>query len=92
MADSIRLRLRSSPWWSRWNRFFLSLFILMGQHGSGPPADQRNYLDLQINLLAEDEDTKIPQTLQPMRTQQAGDGKRPRYSHGEAHGNKDRYV
>jgi uncharacterized membrane protein len=38
---------------------FLSLFILMSQNRSGREADRRNHLDLQINLLAEDENTKI---------------------------------
>jgi uncharacterized membrane protein len=36
---------------------FLSLFILMSQNRSGLQADQRNHLDLQINLLSEDENT-----------------------------------
>ena len=43
---------------------FLSLFILMSQTRSGIQADQRNHLDLQINLLAEEENTKILQMLQ----------------------------
>ena len=43
---------------------FLSLFILMSQNRSGLQADRRNHLDLQINLLAEDENTKIIQMLQ----------------------------
>ena len=43
---------------------FLSLFILMSQNRSGLQADQRNHLDLQINLLAEDENTKMIQMLQ----------------------------
>jgi uncharacterized membrane protein len=38
---------------------FLSLFILMSQNRSSLQADQRNHLDLQINLLAEDENTKL---------------------------------
>jgi uncharacterized membrane protein len=45
---------------------FLSLFILMSQNRSGVQADQRNHLDLQINLLAEDENTKILQMLQAL--------------------------
>jgi uncharacterized membrane protein len=45
---------------------FLSLFILMSQNRSGYQADQRNHLDLQINLLAEDENTKILQMLQAL--------------------------
>ena len=45
---------------------FLSLFILMSQNRSGLQEDQRNHLDLQINLLAEDENTKILQMLQAL--------------------------
>jgi uncharacterized membrane protein len=45
---------------------FLSLFILMSQNRSGLQADRRNHLDLQINLLAEDENTKILQMLQAL--------------------------
>lgn len=45
---------------------FLSLFILMSQNRSGLQADQRNHLDLQINLLAEDENTRILQMLQAL--------------------------
>ena len=45
---------------------FLSLFILMSQNRSGMQADQRNHLDLQINLLAEDENTKMLQMLQAL--------------------------
>jgi uncharacterized membrane protein len=45
---------------------FLSLFILMSQNRSGQQADQRNHLDLQINLLAEDENTKMLQMLQAL--------------------------
>ena len=43
---------------------FLSLFILMSENRSNRLADERNHLDLQINLLAEDENTKILQMLQ----------------------------
>ncbi len=43
---------------------FLSLFIMMSQNRSGLLADRRNHLDLQINLLAEEENTKIIQMLQ----------------------------
>jgi len=43
---------------------FLSLFILMSQNRATMLADQRNHLDLQINLLAEHENTKILQMLQ----------------------------
>ena len=45
---------------------FLSLFILMSQNRSGIEADRRNHLDLQINLLAEDENTKMLQMLQAL--------------------------
>jgi uncharacterized membrane protein len=45
---------------------FLSLFILMSQNRSGLQADRRNHLDLQINLLAEDENTKMIQMLQAL--------------------------
>ena len=43
---------------------FLSLFILMSQNRSNVQADQRNHLDLQINLLSEEENTKMLQMLQ----------------------------
>lgn len=45
---------------------FLSLFILMSQNRSSLQADQRDHLDLQINLLSEDENTKILQMLQAL--------------------------
>jgi uncharacterized membrane protein len=45
---------------------FLSLFILMSQNRSGLQAEQRNHLDLQINLLSEDENTKMIQMLQAL--------------------------
>ena len=45
---------------------FLSLFILMSQNRSGLQAGQRNHLDLRINLLAEDENTKMLQMLQAL--------------------------
>lgn len=45
---------------------FLSLFILMSQNRSSLQADQRNHLDLQINLLSEDENTKMIQMLQAL--------------------------
>ena len=45
---------------------FLSLFILMSENHSSVLADRRNHLDLQINLLAEDENTKILQMLQAL--------------------------
>ena len=38
---------------------FLSLFILMSENRSTRRADERAHLDLQINLLAEDETTKL---------------------------------
>jgi uncharacterized membrane protein len=45
---------------------FLSLFILMSQNRSSLQADQRNHLDLQINLLAEDENTKLLQMVRAL--------------------------
>jgi uncharacterized membrane protein len=45
---------------------FLSLFILMSQNRSSLQADQRNHLDLQINLLSEDENTKMLQMLRAL--------------------------
>lgn len=42
---------------------FLSLFIIMSQNRSSQQADQRNHLDLQINLLSEHENTKMLQML-----------------------------
>jgi uncharacterized membrane protein len=45
---------------------FLSLFILMSENRSNLQADQRNHLDLQINLLSEDENTKMLQMLQAL--------------------------
>src|ERR1044072_1744532 len=45
---------------------FLSLFILMSQNRSGLQVDERNHLDLQINLLSEDENTKIIRMLQAL--------------------------
>jgi uncharacterized membrane protein len=45
---------------------FLSLFILMSQNRSGVQAEQRNHLDLQINLLSEDENTKMILMLQAL--------------------------
>jgi uncharacterized membrane protein len=45
---------------------FLSLFILMSQNSSKIAADQRNHLDLQINLLSEDENTKMLQMLKAL--------------------------
>jgi uncharacterized membrane protein len=45
---------------------FLSLFILMSQNRSGAQAERRNHLDLQINLLSEDENTKMIQMLQAL--------------------------
>src|ERR1700689_3934169 len=43
---------------------FLSLFILMSQNRSNVQADRRNHLELQINLLSEEENTKMLQMLQ----------------------------
>jgi uncharacterized membrane protein len=45
---------------------FLSLFILMSQNRSNIMAEQRNHLDLQINLLSEDENTKMLQMLRAL--------------------------
>jgi len=45
---------------------FLSLFILMSQNRANVQADQRNHLDLQINLLSEEENTKMLQMLQAL--------------------------
>ncbi len=42
---------------------FLSLFILMSQNRANVQADERNHLDLQINLLSEVENTKMIQML-----------------------------
>jgi len=43
---------------------FLSLFILTSQNRAARQADQRSHLDLQINLLAERENTIIIEMLQ----------------------------
>ena len=43
---------------------FLSLFILMSQNRSAKQAEARSRLDLQINLLAEQESTKMLQMLE----------------------------
>ena len=43
---------------------FLSTFVLMKQNRMSRRADQRNHLDLQINLLAEREMTTVLQLLQ----------------------------
>ena|SRR5438067_6712776 len=45
---------------------FLSLFILMSQNRANKQADARTHLDLQINLLAEQEATKMLQMLQKL--------------------------
>jgi uncharacterized membrane protein len=45
---------------------FLSLFILVSQNQSRVQDDRRNHLDLQINLLAELENTKMIQMLQAL--------------------------
>jgi uncharacterized membrane protein len=45
---------------------FLSLFILMSQNRANRQADARAHLDLQINLLAEQESTKVLQMLQSL--------------------------
>jgi uncharacterized membrane protein len=45
---------------------FLSLFILMSQSRGNRQADSRSHLGLQINLLAEQESTKMLQMLQKL--------------------------
>lgn len=45
---------------------FLSLFILMSQNRANKQADARSHLDLQINLLAEQESTKMLEMLQSL--------------------------
>ncbi len=45
---------------------FLSIFILMSQNRSNRRADDRSHLDLQINLLAEHETTKMLQLLKAL--------------------------
>jgi uncharacterized membrane protein len=45
---------------------FLSLFILMSQSRESRQADRRSHLDLQVNLLAEAEMTKVLQMLQAL--------------------------
>jgi uncharacterized membrane protein len=43
---------------------FLSLFILMSENRSNKQAEARSHLDLQINLLSEQESTKMLQMLE----------------------------
>jgi uncharacterized membrane protein len=38
---------------------FLSIFILMSQNRAAKVSDKRSHLDLQLNLLAEQENTKM---------------------------------
>jgi uncharacterized membrane protein len=45
---------------------FLSLFILMSQNRGARQADERAHLDLQINLLSEQESTKMLEMLQSL--------------------------
>jgi uncharacterized membrane protein len=45
---------------------FLSLFILISQNRATRQADQRAHLDLQINLLAEHENTKMLEMLRAL--------------------------
>ena len=47
---------------------FLATFVLMAQNRMARRADQREHLDLQINLLAEREMTLVLQMLQRMST------------------------
>jgi uncharacterized membrane protein len=43
---------------------FLTTFILISQNRQGQMADRRNHLDLQVNLLAEQENTKMLRMLE----------------------------
>src|SRR4051812_41259333 len=45
---------------------FLSLFILMSQNRSNRQAEQRAHLDLQVNLLSEQETTKLLQLVRAL--------------------------
>lgn len=45
---------------------FLSLFILMSQNRSNLQADHRSHLDLQINMLSEEENTRMLQMLRAL--------------------------
>jgi len=45
---------------------FLSLFILISQNHATRRADERDHLDLQVNLLAEHESTKMLQLLRAL--------------------------
>jgi uncharacterized membrane protein len=45
---------------------FLALFLLMSQNRGSRQAEERAHLDLQINLLSEDENTKMLQMLQAL--------------------------
>lgn len=45
---------------------FLSLFILMSQNRAAHQADQRAHLDLQVNLLAELESTRVLEMLKAL--------------------------
>ena len=45
---------------------FLSLFILMSENRSNRRADERAHLDLQVNLLAELETTKLLKLVQAL--------------------------
>ena len=45
---------------------FLSLFVLMSQTRNGMLAEERNHLDLQVNLLSEQENTKMLQMLRAL--------------------------
>ena len=47
---------------------FLSTFILISQNHETQVADRRNHLDLQINMLAEQENTKMIELLQLIAT------------------------
>ncbi|HVQ55784.1 MAG TPA: DUF1003 domain-containing protein, partial [Pyrinomonadaceae bacterium] len=43
---------------------FLSIFILISQNNQTILSERRNHLDLQINILAEQENTKMLELLQ----------------------------
>ncbi len=47
---------------------FLSTFILISQNHEAKVTDRRNHLDLQINMLAEQENTKMIELLQLIAT------------------------
>jgi uncharacterized membrane protein len=63
---------------------FLSLFILMSQNRSNSQAEARAHLDLQINLLSEQESTKMLQMLRGLcRHHGLAEGSDPEAEHLE---------